>query len=142
MNKKLEIIKLYYEESRKIIDIVNEVQVSRAYISKIIKEDKRYQEKKKREKEETKKRKREYTKNKMRQVREEKFLEESFIRQQHIQASRELSSGYNNISNRALLKWNSSAYRYNQRIGCYEFDRKLVKSYAVPKYIRLGSCKK
>ena len=137
MSKKEKIIKLYYEDNLKIIDIVNIVNVSRAYISKIIKTDTRYYEKREKQKEATRKKKREYTNSKMKEIRDNKAQEDGAIKQQHIQAIRELSGGNSIIGNRALLKWNSSAYKYNSSKERYEFDKKLNKSYAMPKYIKL-----
>lgn len=136
MCKKEEIIQKYYEEDEKIIDISNELKVSRAYISKIIQQDNRYYIKKQALKDKTQERKREYTKMKMRQIREEKSIQNAIIKQQHIQATAELSSGYPVIGNRAFRKWNASAYKYNKSKKCFEFDRKLSRSYAIPKYIR------
>ena len=136
MDKKQEILKLYYEDDMKIINIANFVKVSRAYISKVIKADERYQAKRDRQKEETRQRKKQYTNYKMKQIREEKAKQDAYLRQQHLQASRELSGGNAIISNRAFLKWNASAYKYNQNKKRYEFDRKLTRSYAVPKYIK------
>ena len=75
MDKKQEILKLYYDDNLKIIDIVETIKVSRAYISKVIKTDGRYQAKKDRQKEETRERKKQYTKYKMKQIREENFQE-------------------------------------------------------------------
>ena len=142
MSKKEEILKLYYDENIKIIDIVNAVGVSRAYISKIIKDDARYEIKKQKQKEERIERKKAYTNKKMKETREIRAQENAFIRQQHLRASRELSGGHSIISNRAFLKWNSSAYKYNQSKNRYEFDKKLTRSYAVPKYIRFQKWKK
>lgn len=136
MNNKEEILRLFYDENIKIVDIASKINVSRAYISKVIKKDDRYEEKKKSQKEESKKRKKEYTKLKMKQIREEKATQDAYIKQQHLQATMELSKGKATISNRAILKWNSSAYKYNSNKKRYEFDRKLNKSYALPKYIK------
>lgn len=136
MGKKEEILKLYYEEDMKIANIVTSVGVSRAYISKIIKADVRYYEAKEKQKEVTRRRKRDYTRTKMKEVRDKKAQEDAFIKQQHIQATMDLSSGNAMIGNRALLKWNASAYKYNQNKKRYEFDKKLTGSYAIPKYIK------
>ena len=136
MDKKQEILKLYYDENSKIIDIVDKVKVSRAYISKIIKGDSRYEEKKKVQKEETRKRKKNYTRLKMKQIRDKKLQEDAYMKRQHLQATMELSKGNATISNRVILKWYSSAYKYNSNKKRYEFDKKLKKSYAIPKYIK------
>lgn len=142
MEKKQEILKLYYEDNVKIVDIVKEVKVSRAYISKIITVDERYRAKKIEEKEKTRKRKKEYTYYKMKEIREEKAKQNAYVKEQHLQATRELSRSETAISNRALLKWNASAYKYNSRKNCYEFDKRLIRSYALPKYMKFDNYKK
>lgn len=47
MNKKDEILKFYYDENLKMVDIANKIAVSKQYVSKIVKSDNRYKEKKK-----------------------------------------------------------------------------------------------
>lgn len=81
-------------------------------------------------------RKKEYTNQKVKAIREEKNRLEASIKEKHLQATRELSIGYGTISDRAFRKWNSSAYKYNQNKNCFEFDRKLIRSYAIPKYVK------
>ena len=136
MSKKQNIIDLYYEENMEIKTIANKVQVSRAYITKVIKADERYDKIKLKKKEETKQRKKEYTKYKMRELRSSKIREEATIRQQHYQATKELSGGYPIISNRAFRKWNSSAYNYNERKKCYVLNKKINATYSTPKYVK------
>lgn len=135
MDKKVQILKLYYEENRKPTYIADIIQVSNAYISKIIKKDSRYKEKKLQQKENAKKRKREYTNLKMKQIREKKIQENAFIKQQHIDASKELSGG-KVISNRAFRNWNSSIYKYNSKTKSYDLERKILTGYDVPKKVK------
>ena len=73
----------------------------------------------------------------MQKKREERKTLNAIVKQQHIQAVSELSSGQAMISNRAFREWNKSAYKYNEKKNCYEFDKKLGKSYAVPRYIKI-----
>ena len=73
----------------------------------------------------------------MRKKREEKIALDAIVKKQHIQAVSELSAGKAMISNRAFREWNKSAYRYNKKKKCYEFDKKLGKSYAIPRYIKI-----
>ncbi len=137
MDKKLQILKFYYEDDMKIIDIANSVKVSRAYISKVIKDDERYQVKKDRQKEETRQRKKQYTNYKMKQIREEKSKQEAFLKQQHLQASRELSGGRVTISNRAFRDWNSSIYQYNKKTNAYHLKKGIITGFDVPKKIKM-----
>lgn len=135
MNKREQILKLYYEEDKKPTYIADIAQVSNAYISKVVKTDSRYKEKKLQQKENTKKRKREYTNLKMKQLREKKIQENAFIKQQHIDASKELSGG-KVISNRAFRNWNSSIYKYDQKIKSYKLRKGIVASSDVPKKVK------
>ena len=136
MNKKQEIIKLYYEDDMKIIDIANAVQVSRAYISQVIKLDSRYNDKKEMQKEATQKRKKEYTNNRMKKLREEKRQQDAFIKQQHLQATQELSYGRAIISNRAFRNWNASIYKYNSKSKSYKLRKDILVGLDVPKTIK------
>lgn len=137
MDKKLQILKFYYEDDMKIIDIANSVKVSRAYISKVIKDDERYQVKKDRQKEETRQRKKQYTNYKMKQIREEKSKQDAFLRKQHLQASRELSGGRATISNRAFRSWNSSVYQYNKKTNAYHLKKGIITGFDVPRKIKM-----
>ena len=136
MEKRNKILKLYYERKMKMVDIANKYQVSKQYVSKVVKQDKRYNIEKETRKELTKIKKAQYRNKKMKEIREKNMQMNEYLKRQHILDTIELSGGKNIISNRAFLKWNASAYKYNQNKKCYEFDRKLTKSYAVPKYIK------
>ena len=137
MDKKQQILKFYYEDDIKIIDIANSVKVSRAYISKVIKADERYQAKKDRKKEETRQRKKQYTNYKMKQIREEQTKQDAYLRQQHLQASRELSGGRSMISNRAFRNWNSSVYQYNKKTNAYHLKKGIITGFDIPKKIKM-----
>ena len=136
MSKKQEIIELYYENDMKIIDIANTVQVSRAYIYKIIKNDIRYKNKKDRQKAETQKRKKIYTNNKMKKIRQEKRQQYAFMKQQHLQDIQELSSSRNAISNRVFRNWNSSIYQYKDKTKAYHLKKGIIVGNDVPKKIK------
>ena len=135
MKKREQILKLYYEEDKKLTYIAEIVQVSNAYISKVVKTDSRYKEKKLKQKENTKKRKREYTNLKMKQLREKKIQENASIKQQHIDASKELS-GSKAISNKAFRNWNSSIYKYDEKTRSYKLKRGIIVSNDIPKKIK------
>lgn len=131
------IIDLFYNEHLKVNEIAKKENVSSAYITKVIKQDIRYnQEKANRKgisKEKRKNAQNQFIKNK----RENKRIEDnySFVQEQHKQASKELSkSGH--LSNESYRKFNISAYHYNPSKKRYEFDESLGRSYAVPKYIK------
>ena len=129
---------MYYNEHDKPINIAKELNVNPSYITKIIKNDIRYiQEKEYRaeiSKENRKIAKREWIRNK-RQSENDKQLYE-FVKQQHIEASKELSYS-SEMSDLAYRKWNSSAYHRNRK-GNLIIDRKLKVGADVPKSINMN----
>lgn len=136
-NQKETIIGLFYIEHQNVKDIADEVNTSSAYITKVIKSDNRYLAEKNYRKDIAKE-KRRIKKNKFIKEKREKIkIEDNYqiVQAQHIQATRELSKS-NHLSNENYRKWNASAYKYNPSKKRYEFDDRLGKSYAVPKYIK------
>lgn len=132
------IIDKYYNEHTKPTIIAKELNVNPSYITKIVKSDSRYfQEKEYRANistENHKIAKREWIRNK-RQNEADKELYE-FVKQQHIEASKELSYS-SEISDLAYRKWNSSAYHRNSK-GNLVIDRKLKVGLDVPKSINMN----
>lgn len=131
------IINLFYIEHLKVKEISETINISSAYITKIIKQDTRYTEEKI-YRQNLSKEKRRISQNKfVKEKREKKRIEDNYsaMQAQHSQAAKELSkSGH--LTNEAYRKWNSSVYHYNPSKKRYEFDEKLTRSYAVPKYIK------
>ena len=129
------ILDKYYNEHEKQSIIAKEIGVNPSYITKIIKKDIRYiQEKAYRtqiSKENRKVAKREWIRNK-RQNETDKELYE-FLKQQHIEASKELSFSYE-MSDLAYRKWNPNAYHTNRK-GNLVIDRKLNVCSDVPQSI-------
>lgn len=132
------ILDKYYNEHDKPTNIAKELNVNPSYITKIIKNDIRYiQEKEYRtklSKENRKIAKREWIRNK-RQSETDKQLYE-FVKQQHIEASKELSYSPE-MSDLAYIKWNSSAYHRNSK-GNLIIDRRLKVGSDVPKSINMN----
>lgn len=123
------IISNYYIKHQKVKEISEELGVSTAYITKIIKQDTRYSNEKQYRKDISKK-KRKLAKNKfIKNKRDKKRIEDNYqaIQAQHDQASRELSKS-KHLSNESFRKWNSSAYTYNPSKHRYEFDGQLRPS--------------
>ena len=131
------ILDKYYNEHDKPTNIAKELNVNPSYITKVIKSDTRYiQEKEYRaqiSRENRKIAKRDWIRNK-RQSESEKQLYE-FVKQQHIEASKELSYS-SEMSDLAYRKWNSSAYHRNSK-GNLIIDRKLKVGSDVPKSINI-----
>lgn len=137
MNNKEKIIKLYYIQHLKVKEIENTLKVSSAYISKIIKNDARYEHEKLHRKELSSSNRKVAQNKFIKNKREKKRIEDNYstVQSQHIQASRELSKR-SHLTNENYRKWNYSAYNYNPSKKRYEFDNKLGRSYDVPKYIK------
>lgn len=141
MTKKEMIIVSYYEERLNTITISKNLNVSKQYVSKIIRTDNRYCDEKKKRKEESairqKQRNIQYiTKNRqMKKSANERI--DAFLEMQHIQASSELS-GRKTINNRAFKKWNSSIYEFHNRTKEFRLKEEFKDktSYAVPKKIK------
>lgn len=131
------IISYYYIEHLKVKDIAQELNVTSAYITKIIKQDIRYaQEKQYRKK--CSKFKRKVEQNKfIKNKREKQRLEDNYyaMKAEHEKAAKELSKS-SHLTNENYRKWNSSAYKYNPSKKRYEFNEELGRSYDIPKYIK------
>ena len=138
IDNKSYILDKYYNEHEKPTIIAKELHVDPSYITKIIKKDTRYiQEKEYRaqiSRENRKIVKRDWIRNK-RQSESDKQLYE-FVKQQHIEASKELSYS-SEMSDLAYRKWNSSAYHRNSK-GNLIIDRRLKVGSDVPKSINMN----
>ncbi len=131
------IINLFYAEHLKVNEIAQELNVSSAYITKVIKQDNRYLQEKEYRKSLSKAKRKISQNNFIKAKRERKRIEDNYmiLQEKHKQASKELSkSRY--LTNENFRKWNTSAYKYNPSKRRYEFDNKLGRSYAIPKYIK------
>lgn len=139
MSNKENIIVLFFEEKLSIIEIADKLNITKQYVSKIVRKDIRYIEerenRKLKNKEKQKKRVKNYIYNKRRNERQERL--NAIVEMQHIQASYELS-GRNTINNRAYRNWNSSIYIYNNSTKEYQIkeEYKNKTSYAIPKKIK------
>lgn len=134
---KEDIIFLYYTEHLKVKDIANELDVSPAYVTKIIKQDSRYLDEKQYRKDISNNKRRidknRFIKNKRDTLRAEDNYQ--IVKAQHNQATIELSKS-KHLTNESYRKWNYSAYKYNPSKHRYEFLEHLGRSYDVPKYIK------
>ena len=138
INTKNYILDKYYNEHDKPTNIAKELNVNPSYITKIIKNDIRYiQEKEYRaniSKENRKIAKREWITNKRQNETDTQLYE--FVKQQHIEASKELTYS-SEMSDLAYRKWNASAYHRNSK-GNLVIDRKLKVGSDVPKSINMN----
>lgn len=134
VSNKEKIIDLFYNKHLKPVDIALELDVSNAYITKVIKRDCRYQEEKSQRKQQNQLRHKENTVEYMKL--KQKSKQDSFeaLKYQLKKDAEELSY-YFDISDRSFRKANSSAYKYNSKKKRFEIDRKLVVSVDVPRVI-------
>ena len=137
MSKKDEIITLYFEEKLTAIEISRKINVVQSYITKVIKQDSRYQNEKERRKNKNKENQKIIHNEYMRKVRKNNSINYEILKAQHNQASIELS-GRKTINNRAFRNWNSSIYRFHERTKEYRVKEELKDkiSYAIPKKIK------
>lgn len=123
---KEKIISSYYLEHLKVKEISEQLDISSAYVTKIIKQDSRYAEEKQ-NRLDISKQKRRIDKNKyIKNWREKKRIEDNYqaIKKQHEIASIELSKS-KHLSNENYRRWNNSAYINNPSKHRYEFDERL-----------------
>lgn len=134
MNKKQQIIYLYYEKGLVQTKIAQKLNVSKAYITKIIKKDSRYKEEKENRKKKNKEKNKRETKKYISKKRQEQKNLDAYMKKQHIQASNELSSR-RIMSNRNFRNWNNSIYEYNSKNKTYILKKDIIATGDVPKKI-------
>ena len=140
-SKRAEIIKMYFEEKMRPVDIAKKLNITKSAITQILKKDNRYLRIKKERKNINQRKHREKTKNYIRTKRKiaqfEKSADDLILKNMHNQASRELSKP-KRLSNMAYRNWNKSAYSYNVKKRRFEFkENELGRSFDVPKYIKV-----
>ncbi len=129
------IIKMYFDNKMKQVDIAKTLNISKYKVSRVVTKDTRYKEEKEQRKNQNKKRHTDKTKQYIYHKREEESAINQQLKQNHIQASIELSGG-KSINNRAFRKWNSSIYKLNPKRKYYEIDKNINVSNDVPKIVR------
>ncbi len=136
-SSKEQIIKNFFNEHLKVKDIAERMNVSSSYVTRIIKQDKRYSEEKEYRYNKSKEKRKLDQNNFIKHKREQKMIDDNyaFVQEQHRQAVLELSKS-KHLSDESYRKWNISAYRYNPSKHRYEFDEKLGRPADVPKYIK------
>jgi hypothetical protein len=136
LNTKEQILYKFYELHEKPSIIAKELLVVPSYVTKIVKQDickydleKEYQAKISKEKRKTYKN--EWNKNNKKSEELKKL--DAFVKEQHIQASKELSY-VPTLSDVVYRKWNPNAY-HTTKLGNIVIDRKLNVGIDVPKRI-------
>lgn len=134
MSNKEKIIDLFYNEHLKPIDIALKLNVSNAYVSKVIKKDSKYHEEKSQRKQQNELKHKERTIEYMKLKQKSNKDSYEALKAQLKQDAEELSY-YFDISDRSFRKFNSSTYKYNAKKKRFEIDRKLTVSIDVPKVV-------
>lgn len=133
------ILEMFFLEKMKCKDIAETLNISTAYITKVIKKDSRYVEEKSERKELNKEKHNKQTKELIKKQRDEvQFahrVDDLILRKMHEQATMELSKN-SRLSDIAYRNWNTSAYKYNEKKKRFEFREELGKSYDVKKYLK------
>lgn len=141
MNKKEQILDLYFNEHLKQTEIVEKVNASQQYISKIIKKDKRYEdEKSSRKAKNAEKRKiaqAEYQKNYVRK--KEKDIAYEQLSEQQRQDAIELSYNPYPLSDYTFKKANSSIYTYNSIKNEFVMIKGIKAGFNAPKRISMNA---
>lgn len=138
MNKKETITSLYFDEKKNLTEISEILNITVGYISRILKQNKKYVFEKEKRKEENHTKRRKIQKDMIYNQRKQKGIDLGYIELQnaHEQAARELSKS-SRIGTEALRKWCCSAYKYNPSKKRYEFDAGgSAKSADLPQYIK------
>lgn len=138
MDKKEQILDLYFNKHLQQTEISKQLQVSQQYISKIVKKDERYkQEKDYRKSKNAEKRKiyqMEYQKNYIRKKDNDIAFEA--LQSQLAQDARLLSYRAHNLSTYALKKANSSIYEYDKNRNQYVMLKGIKASIDLPRRIK------
>lgn len=131
-----EILKMYFEEHMKQKDIADYFKVSAEYVSKVVRNDDRYQEEKQRRHQEAKARKARYNKEYLEtyERKKDKSDKEDYDKLQALLDSdaRQMSRHSFGISTDSFVKSNISAYKQDKN-GNLILDDKIKTSYALPK---------
>lgn len=133
-----EIIKKYFQDKMKQIEIAKELNISKYKVSRVVTRDPRYKEEKERRKEANRRKNREETKEYINKERKKKKDDVGYaqLKQAHIQATAELSGGRKSISNRAFRDWNTSIYEYDSKSQSYKLKKGINTGIDVPKTIK------
>lgn len=136
--EKVEMINtLYFEEKKTLTEIAKTINTSVSYISKVLRKDERYKLEKEKRKNNNLKNRKEKQKEIIYKNRKNKLdIEYINMKNQHEKATKELSK-HSILGKDTLRKWCSSAYKYNVKKKCYEFDTStLLKPVDFPLYIK------
>ena len=139
-SKKDKILDLFFNEHLEQVDIAEELNVSKQYISKIVRADSRYEKAKQNKLQKNAIKRKDYLKKYFKTYKRPKQEDNSYeqLKAQQNQDSLELSY-YNNgyINDYAFAKWNLSAYHRNKK-GNLVLNKGLKVDFDVPRTINMN----
>ena len=137
MNKKEEIVKLYYEEHLIQEDIAEKIGVTQGYVSQVIKADERYLNNKEIKHQESLQKKSDYNKEYYKTYKRPKKDDDSYAQLQAQLDKDSLELSYNSwyISDLAFAKWNRQMFKYDKNSSDLVLKRNIVVSCDVPKRV-------
>ena len=130
------IVELYFVNKMKQKEIAEKLNISKYIVSRVISKDPRYKDEKEQRKQISIKRHNERKADSVIRKRRNTINDYAILKNQHIQATMELSGGKKSIGNRAFRDWNSSIYRYDYKTKSYKLKSNVVATYDVPKQIK------
>lgn len=139
VDNKEKILNLFFNEHLKQVDIAKILNISKQYVSKLVKADSRYAEVKQNKLKENAIKRKEYLKDYHRTYKRPKQEDNSYeqLKAQQLQDSLELSYSSGNINDYAFAKWNISAYHRNSK-GNLVLNKGLNVGFDVPKSINMN----
>ena len=138
-DRKEKILDLFFNEHLKQIDIAQILNVSKQYISKILKADSRYAEAKQNKLKENAIKRKEYLQEYSRTYQRPKKEDNSYeiLKAQQFQDSLELSFSSGGINDYDFAKWNLSAYHRNKK-GNLILNKGLKVGFDVPRTVNMN----
>lgn len=139
-SNKEEILRLYFKEKLKQVEISEIIGISKNAVSKVVKQDSRYKSEKNSRKQLSKKNHNKkiqtIVENKRKILKEKNDADFYILKMMHEQASKELSGGKKTISNIDYRNWNKSAYEYNKNKDTYILKKELTVGADISKRIK------
>ena len=137
-DKKEKILDLFFNEHLKQVDIAEMLDISKQYVSKIVKADSKYEKAKENKLKQNAIKRKEYLKEYFKTYQRTKCEDNSYenLKAQLNQDTLELSY-FSDISDYAFAKWNISAYHRNKK-GNLVLNKDLKVGFNVPKTINMN----
>ena len=136
-SNKEEILKLYFEEKLKQVEIAKKLGISNNAVSKVLKKDNRFTDEKNRRKNINKQKHNKQIQTIVENKRRIKKDNEDYyiLKKIHEQDTCELSGRRKRIGDIAFRNWNSSIYKYSEKTKSYILKKGITVGADVPKRI-------